>query len=527
MTGELSSRHERPLPPGVGATAMQRFLRAAASLVGARWVLQDPTDRNAYLDLYAPGDESLHAAAAAVAPASVEEIRAVVRLANEFRVPLWPVSRGKNLGYGGAAPRVPGSVVLDLGRLNRILEVDPDLGYCLLEPGVGFFDLYRHLDEHDIPLWMSVPGNAWGSVVGNALDRGIGHTAFGDHAARVCGLEVVLPDGDLLRTGMGGMTGSPSWNLFRHGFGPAWDAAFTQSNYGIVTKLGLWLAPAPEALTNLRLPLPNPEDIGWCIDVLRSLKMRGIIHQMLSVSSYIGAATMRSQRHDWQEDPAPLSESAIAAIRRTFDVGWWNFTVQLSGHPEVNAIHARLVREAFAGRTEATFRETHWQRGEPREKSGVGVPSVLALQMANWHGGRGAHLGFSPVMPPTGRHALAQFRRTRARYEEHGSDYFGTFYLGDRHMLNVNMLMFDRDNAAMVARTRQLFETLIADAKAEGYAEYRTHLDYMDAVAEGFDFNDHALRRFNERVKDAVDPNGILAPGKSGIWPRRFREQRR
>ena len=67
-------------------------------------------------------------------------MRAIVRLANEHKTPLWPVARGKNLGYGGASPRMPGTMVLDLGRLNRILEVDEKLGYCVVEPGVGFFE---------------------------------------------------------------------------------------------------------------------------------------------------------------------------------------------------------------------------------------------------------------------------------------------------------------------------------------------------------------------------------------------------
>jgi 4-cresol dehydrogenase (hydroxylating) flavoprotein subunit len=59
---------------------------------------------------------------------------------------------------------------------------------------------------------------------------------------------------------------------------------------------------------------------------------------------------------------------------------------------------------------------------------------------------------------------------------------------------------------------------LISDARQHGYAEYRTHLDYMDTVADTYDFNNHALRRLNERLKNALDPAGIIAPGKSGIW---------
>jgi 4-cresol dehydrogenase (hydroxylating) flavoprotein subunit len=514
------------LPPGLSQRAFDRALSAFEGAVGKRWVLATEQDRDSYTDLYTPGDPAQHAPAAAVAPGTVEEVQAVVRLANENRVPLWPISRGKNLGYGGSAPRLPGSVVLDLGRMKRILEVNEQHGYCLVEPGVGFFDLYQHLQDHKIGLWMSVPGNAWGSVMGNALDRGIGHTPYGDHSAQICGLEVVLPTGELLRTGMGAMQGSASWQLHKHGFGPEWDSAFVQSNFGVVTKMGLWLMRAPESTVSMRMSLPEPDDIGWAIDTLVALKRRGIITQNLSVSSYIAQATMRSQRYEWQKESGPLGAAAISAMMRAYNVGWWNFNIQLFGLPEVNDIHVNLIREAFVGKTDQEFKVTRWKQGEPMELSGAGVPSVLALQMINWHGGRGGHLGFSPVLPQDGALALKQFRNTRARYEEFGQDYFGTFYLGDRHMTNVNMMAFDRDDADMTGKARALFAALIKDAAADGYAEYRTHLSYMDDVAGTFNFNNHALRAFNERVKDAIDPNGILAPGKSGIWPKNYRRYR-
>ena len=86
-------------------------------------------------------------------------------------------------------------------------------------------------------------------------------------------------------------------------------------------------------------------------------------------------------------------------------------------------------------------------------------------------------------------------------------------------MNNINQLLFDQDNPEMVAKLDTLFRTMVKEAAADGFAEYRTHIGYMDVVADTFDFNNHALGRLNRRVKDALDPNGILAPGKSGIWP--------
>ena len=73
-------------------------------------------------------------------------------------------------------------------------------------------------------------------------------------------------------------------------------------------------------------------------------------------------------------------------------------------------------------------------------------------------------------------------------------------------------------------QSRQIFERLVEVSAANGWAEYRTHIAFMDKVADSYSFNGHAMRRFHETLKDAVDPNGILSPGKSGIWPRRLRD---
>ena len=163
---------------------MAQFKSAMAAFraaLGASGVLDSDADRAAYIDPYAFGDGLSHESSAILAPSEVAEVQELVRIAGRFGVPLWPVSRGKNLGYGGAAPVQRGDVIVDLSRMNRVLDVDEKQANCLIEPGVSFFDLFNHLWDRDIPLWMSAPGNSWGSVIGNALDRGIGYTPLGDN----------------------------------------------------------------------------------------------------------------------------------------------------------------------------------------------------------------------------------------------------------------------------------------------------------------------------------------------------------
>lgn len=508
------------LPPGSARAALREF----ASVVGPENVFDTAQDQESYSDHFAPDDQTqLHEPLAAVAPASVDEIQEIVRIANSHKLPLWPISRGKNFGYGGPAPVLKGSVVLDLSRMKKI-EVDEASGTVIVEPGVGFFDLYDYLQERQIPLWLSVPGNSWGSVAGNALDRGVGYTPYGDHAARICGLEVVLPDGDLVRTGMGAMQNGRTWQTYKAGFGPGWDSMFCQSNFGIVTKLGLWLMPEPETVLGLNIDVDKPEDLAWLVNTLGPLRQQGIIQQNPSIGHWLRAAAVMTTREEWVEPGQPLNDSAVSAIRNRFGIGWWGVSLRVYGPREITEASLAVIKRAFDGKPVSNLVETRWEQGDPPEGSpATGVPITYPLANANWFGGRGGHVSFSPVMPLDGDLALRSFVRNSELHREYGFDYHPSFAIQDRSMNNINQLLFDKDDPAMAANLDILFRTLVREAAAQGFAEYRTHISYMDMVAETFDFNSHALSRLNQRVKDALDPNGIIAPGKSGIWPGRSR----
>ena len=505
-------------PATISPDRLSQAQRAFESALGANKVFFTPLDQQTYQDKFAI-DDATHHPGGAIAPTSVEEVQAALKIANQYKVPLWPISRGKNLGYGGSAPHLAGSVVMDLSRMKKI-EVDEANGTVIVEPGVSFYDLYDYIQANNLPYWISTPGNSWGSVMGNALDRGLGYTPYGEHTKRICGLEVVLPNSEVVRTGMGAFPGSDAWTLYPYGYGPAWDQMFCQSNFGVVTKMGLWLMPEPESLMGMDVEFDRPEDLKAMIDVIGPLRREGVLQQSPSIGNWLRAAAVMTTRQEWTEEPGALSDAVIDAIRKRFNIGWWGVSLRLYGREEINKAGYKVLEQAINAINPMLIKPTTWVKGQPLEYTGwTGTPMTFPMQNVNWYGGRGGHIGFSPVLPQDGTKALEQFRRAYARYQEYGMDYQGSFAFGERHLLNVNAMIFDKDSPEMMAKIDPFFRTLVADAKANGYGEYRTHLDYMDLVRDTYDWNGGSLWNLNRTVKDALDPNGILAPGKSGIWP--------
>ena len=516
------------LPPNVSEAEFKAALAGFAGAVGADYVFASDDDRDSYMDPYSIGDPRENEPSAAVAPASVDEVRAVLAVANKHRIPLWPVSMGKNFAYGGAAPRLKGSVVLDLKRMNRILEINEELGYALVEPGVSFFDLHRALEERKAKVWMSGPSHSWGSVVGNALEHGVGYTPYGVHADMICGMEIVLAGGDVVRTGMGAVEGAQEWQLYRHGFGPVWEGAFTQSNFGVVTKMGIALMPEPEGMAALKITVPREEDLEALIDTLRPLRLNDTINATYTLVNSVRQAFRAGSRAKLYTGKGSLPRDVVAAQLIKQGDTPWAVTFLLFDRPAGLDLRIAAIQQAFATIPGAQVLVTdRWKQGEPQAPWMRQEVSLGPLGAIDFVGGRAGHSDFGPVIAPIGKRFRQVYDIVYQGFETYGLDCnVGAFGMGPRAMVMVADIYYDRDDADMTARARALFHDLCQQMEKIGVSLYRSHLSFMDEGAAMQTFNNHAFARLNQTVKAALDPMESWRLGKQGIWPRDWKGPR-
>ncbi|OGG54770.1 MAG: hypothetical protein A3F84_13120 [Candidatus Handelsmanbacteria bacterium RIFCSPLOWO2_12_FULL_64_10] len=520
------------LPPNVSRAEFERALRDFAAAVGAQWVMRAEDDMNTYRDPYSPffGEPSDPVPSAAVAPQTTEQVQEVVRIAGRYNIPLWTVSTGKNLGYGTAAPRLSGSVVVDLKRMNRILEVNEKHAYALVEPGVNYYDLYNYIREKGYKLWLDVASPGWGSVLGNAIERGIGYTPYGDHFAQQSGMEVVLPDGELLRTGMGAMPAAKTWQQFRYGYGPYLDGLFTQTSLGIVTKMGIGLMPEPPAYRSCMIMAPRKDDLVAMVDTMRPLRQADIIANISNLGT--GHMEVPDPRVVMELMTGKIPEARHEDVFADNGVGYWNNRIALYGMPKAVEEMWEHVRDVHSNISGIKFSSSLFRDGkiDPekedfRVKLQMGYPS-----MAEWSlmGPSDGHLFFSPIIPFEGAEAARSIAVCDKVSRKYGTRYFGGPYLPTtRRSLLVTMgAGIKKGDPEFNRRTIDYLNEMIVVAAENGWGEYRTPLAFMDQVMDTYSYNNHALRRFQERLKDAIDPRGILSPGKNGIWPQAYRAER-
>ncbi|TWH72723.1 FAD-binding oxidoreductase [Modestobacter roseus] len=508
-------------------TIPELVARELAEIVGEEWVRVERASVDEFKDpFWIPGDET-YAASAVVQPGTVEEVQEVLRLANRHGVPVSPHSQGRNLGHGGASPRKRGAIQLGFQRMNRVLEIDEELALAVVEPGVTWQDLYDEVSQRGLDLLTPVPDLGWGSVVGNTMDSGHTYQDYGADYRLAAGFEVVLPDGELLRTGQGAIPGGKAGHTYRRSLGPSLDELFIQSNLGIVVRMGVWLKRRPEAYAPLVLVVGEDEDLEAAVDTIRELRLAGHLEGVPALYSTLRAAHMVL---DAPVPPRalPYSVEELRQLGTEKDVGAWALRAAVWGDREIVEIKLRRVLEAWeripSGRVHPVrvYARTEYEEfTRSAEKITIGIPTLKAIESTPDHV---AHLDVSPVVPMRGSAIREVVEELRGHYAGAGLSFgVGIMVVGERSAVAIAGIRYDRTDEVSARTAVETGRRMVAALGELGYGDCRPHLEFMDLAQSAYSFNGHAYRRFVERLKDAVDPNGVLAPGRHGIWPARDR----
>lgn len=536
MTIDAAQRTSfRHLPPGVTEDEFALAIGEISDAIGREYVHTDEDTVSPYDDEFPVTDGDEFRGSAVLWPGSTEDVQAIVKIANKYGIPLHAFSAGRNLGYGGSAPMVTGTVLLHLGkRMNKVLEINEKLAYVVVEPGVDYKTLYEAVQASGAKLMIDPAELEWGSVIGNTMEHGVGYSPYADHSMWRCGMEVVLADGEILRTGMGGLPGSEAWHLYPGQLGPSIEGLFEQSNFGICTKMGVQVMPMPEETLSFAIYFENESDLAAIMETTLPLRIgMAPLQAAPIVRNVTFDAACVSKREEWQTEPGPLTADAKQRMVDELKLGHWIVYGTCYGPRWQIDKYIEIIRDAYLRIPGARFETTETlplRDGDrasdllnARHELNTGVPNRHSAAVFDWFPHAG-HFFYAPVSAPSGEDAATQYLDTSRISDEYGIDYLAQFIIGLREMHHISLPLYDTSDSDSRARTLQMTRDLIDAGAKEGYGIYRAHNALADQVAETYSFNNHIQRRFHEKIKDALDPNGILNPGKSGIWPAHMRD---
>jgi 4-cresol dehydrogenase (hydroxylating) len=503
-----------------------------------------------------------------VFPGSRDEVCAIVKIAAHHGLRVWTFSKGKNWGYGASMASEDGAVIIILQRMNRILEVNEELAYAVIEPGVTYQQLADHVKSEAIRLWTDCTDSTpEGSVIGNALDRGLGHTPYGDHFGNLCGLEVVLANGEVIQTG-GAPPDAPAWHTCKWGTGPYVEGLFSQSNFGIVTRAGIWLMPEPEAFEAFFCEIGEEESLPLVVDSLRRLALAGALRGTAHlINDVLYMAMVMSYPHEAREGQPYLSDDTRRGLRKRHGLKPWTLTSGLYGTASQVKANRALIRKELKPYGKLTFVNRRdvptlrWMTALVKRVQRVPFVSALGGLLKNWLIGRSPMevlelipntvsvlqgvpgdfivrfayfksrhgrpdgdvdpvrdgcglIWFAPIVPLSGSHVNRLFDLCRPVFHENGFDFsVSLIVVNARTAVALMEIFYDKADPAETARAKVLYEDLCGLTMRAGYQQYRTNTSYMNRLME----TAPQYRHFLNSMKKAVDPVGTLAPGRYGI----------
>lgn len=484
----------------------------------------------------------------AIVVKEADAIETILALANTYKVPLWPISGGRNFGYGTALPVNTDSYILDLSNLKRIY-IDVGSSTALIEPGVTQADLHEAIKKSGANLLVPTTGvGPNGNILGNALDGGYGLTPITDHFNAICELSGYWGNGTEFRHTYQDLNCPEMAKRWGAGTGYSWAGLLRQGNFGIVTKARVQLARAPEACRILIFEWKNDAEFTASQPALNQLSedipgIGGIIMmnncRILSTqvdtplasplqgnerAAYLRKLAKERKISAWTGlgtlyGSSASVKGAVKDIRRRLKgVRVWSFSPEEIR--QLQKFEHYLPRWGFAALRRhfgALVNTLGTVEGFPIVaflKIAYALdPTAKKLDVQSHPAKDGAGILWYAPLVPFNAEEVERYRQVMsACLLQHGFDpLLAVTSRSPRVLSGTIPLLFDRKNPDDVARAKACYRHLVKVGLEQGWPPYRLGIDYMELIACPADSPSAKVQRL---LKNALDKNHVIASGR-------------
>ncbi|MHA1377368.1 MAG: FAD-binding oxidoreductase [Candidatus Helarchaeota archaeon] len=463
-------------------------------IVGENWVSTDPEDLYIYardMTEAKPGDPE-----AIVMPNSPEEIQSILEIANDEKIPIIPYIAAANIG-GLTIPQ-HGGIMVDLKRMRSILKVDEISKYALIEPGVTFGHIKAYLEKNNPDFIYSYAFSPpYTSVVANALLEGLTEFSlrWGAMGDWIVGLEVVMPTGEIVK--IGSCATSDNWNM-KYPL-PDMSSLFIgwQGMTGIVTKMAVKLVPKPNIRNNISLMF---NDLPTMDKTLRTIVNKDLAHGEFSFT-YETIKMLMGAKHPQPplKDTEPRYMSALILFSET------------KKENKLKQKTIKAIADQIAEENNSRVGVVPMGKGDLIELPQA-LPSFMEYRgQIGEH--RGAGMSWVGTYCPLNTWTEAYQKGYEIMEKHDFTPLIFSKMMDSGHFIVVRYLVpFNKAVPGEPEKVRAMLEELVDKATLpSGAIPYKAPIW---AAKKVFDVIDPNWIKLARKVKKALDPNGIMNPGR-------------
>lgn len=431
-----------------------------------------------------------------VKPKEVEEIQAIMKYANKYKIPVIPYTAGSNIG-GLCIPEKDNSIIMDLKRMNRIIRIDEETRYAIIEPGVSHAQLAEELFKRGLRYGWPV-GPPAASTMSCTLCHGISGMSgrYGINSEMITSMEVVLPTGELTRVGSCAIQ-KDSWHSMLPL--PLVGGLFTGwlGTTGIVTKIGIYTPAIP----------PHVEIVNVATDDLNDM-----YKYMLEMSRYEIADDLTAVNWWLAQVPIPYPYKPMPK-----DVPKWYSYAVLYAYTE-KQLEAKLDMFNMTVKNQQKNGTTVQIQEYPEEakRARTELPSQIVGSTKNYSKEAGGGISWPGTFTPANKWVKI--------YEEWEKIYTArnlspatrvTMYKGTHYGMFRAMTPINKQYPDQVENARMAIVEALRVLLDNGGVPYKPPVDFAKEI---YSRADPGYVEFLKRIKDFIDPNQIMNPGK--LWIR-------